>query len=57
MSADKAKELGLKAFSEICSRSNSRVRTEVMGLGPIYASRKALQRANYHCQMILAWLN
>ena len=27
MSADKAKELGLKTFSQICSRSNSWIRT------------------------------
>ncbi|HEX7065024.1 MAG TPA: acetyl-CoA C-acyltransferase [Bacillales bacterium] len=45
MSAEKAKELGLRPLVRYVTSGVSGVEPEVMGLGPIYASRKALGRA------------
>jgi acetyl-CoA C-acetyltransferase len=45
MSADKAKELGLKPMARIVSYASAGVDPKVMGLGPIPASRKALEKA------------
>lgn len=45
MSADKAKELGLKPLAKYVVGATAGLEPAVMGLGPIYASRKALQRA------------
>ncbi|HEU5138801.1 MAG TPA: acetyl-CoA C-acyltransferase [Bacillales bacterium] len=45
MSADKAKELGLKPLVRYVASGVSGVEPEVMGLGPIYASRKSMGRA------------
>lgn len=45
MSADKAKELGLKPLAKYVTSAVAGLEPRVMGLGPIYASRKALQRA------------
>lgn len=45
MSADKAKELGLKPLVKYVAGATAGLEPAVMGLGPIYASRKALQRA------------
>jgi 3-oxoadipyl-CoA thiolase len=43
--AERAKELGAKPFARIISTAVAGVDPAYMGLGPIYASRKALQRA------------
>ena len=45
MAAQKAKDLGLKPLAEIVSYASAGVEPSVMGLGPIPASRKALQKA------------
>jgi 3-oxoadipyl-CoA thiolase len=45
MSADKAKELGLKPLVKYRASATAGLEPAVMGLGPIYASRKALTRA------------
>ncbi len=45
MAAQKAKDLGLKPLAEIVSYSSAGVEPSVMGLGPIPASRQALQKA------------
>ncbi len=45
MSAEKAHKLGLKPLARILSCAAAGVEPRVMGLGPIPASRKALQRA------------
>lgn len=45
MSADKAKELGVKTFARIVSSGAGGVDHSLMGLGPIPASRKALAKA------------
>jgi acetyl-CoA C-acetyltransferase len=45
MSEAKAKELGLKPMAKIVSYASAGVDPKVMGLGPIPASRKALEKA------------
>ncbi|HEX7973634.1 MAG TPA: acetyl-CoA C-acyltransferase, partial [Anaerolineales bacterium] len=45
MSADKARELGLKPQARILASAAAGVPPRTMGLGPIPATRKALQRA------------
>ncbi|MFS0576851.1 acetyl-CoA C-acyltransferase [Sporosarcina sp. 179-K 3D1 HS] len=45
MSADKAKELGLKPLAKYVVGATAGLEPAVMGLGPIYASQKAMQRA------------
>ena len=45
MSADLAKELGLKPIAKFISFAAAGCEAEVMGLGPIYAVPKALKRA------------
>ncbi len=45
MSAEKAKELGLKPLAKYKAGATSGLEPAVMGLGPIYASKKALDRA------------
>jgi acetyl-CoA C-acetyltransferase len=45
MSADKARELGLKPMAKIVSYASAGVDPKVMGLGPIPATRKALEKA------------
>lgn len=46
MSAEKAKELNLKPLAKYLIGATAGLEPNVMGLGPIYASRKALSRAN-----------
>ncbi|OIK10393.1 beta-ketoadipyl CoA thiolase [Bacillus sp. MUM 116] len=46
MSAEKAKELGLKPLAKYVVGAVAGLEPAVMGLGPIYATRKALSRAN-----------
>ena len=45
MSAEKARALGLKPLARIIASASAGVEPRVMGLGPIPAARKALQRA------------
>ena len=45
MSAEKAKELNLKPLARIVASASAGVRPRVMGLGPVPATKKALQRA------------
>ena len=47
MTASKAKALGLKPLAKIVSYATSGLAPEVMGLGPVYATRKALERAGW----------
>lgn len=46
MSAEKAKELGIKPLAKYVTGAVAGLEPAVMGLGPIYASRKALKRAD-----------
>lgn len=46
MSADKAKELGLKPLVKIVSYGNAALDPAIMGYGPVLATREALRRAN-----------
>ncbi len=46
MSAEKAKELGIKPLCKIVSYASAGVDPSIMGVGPIPASRKALEKAN-----------
>jgi acetyl-CoA C-acetyltransferase len=46
MSDARAKELGLKPLARIVASGVSQLNPEIMGLGPIEASRQALKRAN-----------
>ncbi|MCL2125966.1 MAG: acetyl-CoA C-acetyltransferase [Oscillospiraceae bacterium] len=46
MSADKAKELGLKPLARFVSYATTGIDPRIMGLGPVNATKKALKRAN-----------
>ena len=46
MSADKAKELGITPLARVITMAVAGVRPDIMGIGPVPAVRKALQRAN-----------
>lgn len=46
MSDTKAKQLGLKPLARIVATATSGLSPEIMGLGPIEATRKVLKRAN-----------
>ncbi len=46
MSADKAKELGVKPLVRIVSYASAALDPKIMGYGPVEASRKALKKAN-----------
>ncbi|WP_286229210.1 acetyl-CoA C-acyltransferase [Neobacillus mesonae] len=52
MSAEKAKELGLKPLAKYVVGAVAGLEPSVMGLGPIYATRKALNRANLSIEKI-----
>ncbi|MCD8352030.1 MAG: acetyl-CoA C-acetyltransferase [Planctomycetaceae bacterium] len=45
MSADKAKELGVKPMARLIAGASAGVAPEVMGIGPVYSSDKALRKA------------
>ncbi len=45
MSADKAKELGVKPMARLVAGASAGVAPEVMGIGPVYSSDKALRKA------------
>ncbi|MHC1714178.1 MAG: acetyl-CoA C-acetyltransferase [Acidaminococcaceae bacterium] len=46
MSADKARELGIKPLAKIVSYASAGVDPSIMGIGPVPATRKALAKAN-----------
>lgn len=46
MSAEKAKELNVKPLAKYITGATAGLEPAVMGLGPIYATQKALKRAN-----------
>ena len=46
MSAEKAKELGVKPMAKWIAGASAGVDPSVMGIAPVFSSRKALQRAN-----------
>lgn len=50
MSADKAKELGLKPLAKYVTGAIAGVEPAFMGIGPIYATQKALNRVNLSVQ-------
>ncbi|WP_280192565.1 acetyl-CoA C-acetyltransferase [Delftia sp. PS-11] len=50
MSASKAKALGLAPLARIVSYATSGLDPATMGLGPVFAARKALQRAGWTAQ-------
>lgn len=52
MSSEKAKELGLKPLAKYVVGAVAGLEPSVMGLGPIFASRKALTRANLSIEKI-----
>jgi len=58
MSADKAKELGLVPMATIVSYASAGVDPKIMGMGPVPASNKALEKAGWGVEDIeLAELN
>ena len=46
MSAEKCKELGLKPLAKYVTSATAGLEPSIMGIGPIFASKKALSRAN-----------
>jgi acetyl-CoA C-acetyltransferase len=52
MSADKAKELGLKPLARFVSYATTGLDPRMMGLGPVEATRKALKRADMSLDQI-----
>lgn len=47
MSEEKAKELGLKPLAYIKAYASAGLEPEIMGMGPVYAARKTLDRAGW----------
>jgi acetyl-CoA acetyltransferase family protein len=45
MSAEKARELGIKPLAKVRTMAVAGVRPDIMGIGPVPATKKALQRA------------
>ncbi|MBP1713230.1 MAG: putative beta-ketoadipyl CoA thiolase [Deltaproteobacteria bacterium] len=52
MSGSKAKELGIKPLARVVAGAAAGVEPRVMGLGPIYSTRKALARAGLSLDQI-----
>jgi acetyl-CoA C-acetyltransferase len=48
MSEDKAKELGLKPLAYVKAYASAGLEPELMGMGPVYAAKKTLTRANWN---------
>ena len=46
MSAEKAKELGIKPLVKYVTSATAGLEPSIMGIGPVFATRKALKRAN-----------
>lgn len=58
MSANKAEELGLKPMAKIQAYASSGVDPKIMGIGPVDATKKALNKAKWNIEEIeLAELN
>ncbi len=55
MSAERAQQLGLKPLARIVSHAAAGVEPELMGYGPVPASRKALQRAGLGVNDVQLW--
>ena len=47
MSADKAKALGLPVLAKIASYANAGVDPAIMGIGPVSATRRCLEKAGW----------
>ena len=52
MSADKAKELGLTPLARITAFASAAIDPAIMGMGPVYASRKALDKAGWTAEQV-----
>ena len=52
MSEEKAKELGYKPLARIITSAAAGVAPKLMGIGPVYATRKALSRVNLNIEDI-----
>lgn len=52
MSAEKAKELNLEVLAKIVSSSSAGVKPELMGVGPIPSTKKALEKAKWKIEEI-----
>jgi acetyl-CoA C-acetyltransferase len=52
MTAEKAKELGIKPLAKMVATANAGVEPEVMGIGPVYAVPKAIKYAGLTAQDI-----
>ena len=52
MSATKAKELGLKPLATITSFATTALEPRIMGMGPVSASRRALQKAGWSADQL-----
>ena len=50
MSADEAAKRGLKVLARIASYATAGLDPSIMGMGPVHASRKALQKAGWNAQ-------
>merc|ERR1711991_646079 len=50
MSADEAEKRGLEPLARIASYATAGLDPKVMGVGPIYASRKALEKAGWKAE-------
>ncbi|HWQ59335.1 MAG TPA: acetyl-CoA C-acetyltransferase [Clostridia bacterium] len=46
MSAEKAKELGVKPLAKYVASASAGVDPSIMGIGPVYATKKALEKTN-----------
>jgi acetyl-CoA C-acetyltransferase len=55
MSADKARELGLKPLARLVSHAVAGVEPELMGYGPVPSTRKALKRAGLNLNDVQLW--
>ncbi len=52
MSADKAKELGIKPMAKLVSYASAGLDPKIMGMGPAYAAPKALEKAGLKLEEI-----
>ncbi len=52
MSADKAKELGIKPMAKIVSYASAGVDPSIMGVGPVYSTQKALKKVGLSMEQI-----
>lgn len=55
MAADRAKQLGVKPLARLISHAAAGVEPELMGYGPVPASRKALKRVGLNVSDIQLW--